>query len=1119
MTGSSRRDRPSSIISGGMRYSLFAFLVCIAVTIPSMLVQPGVQNVRADGSSVTNDRVGDLAVFSQDYSGMSSVPTNVCLAADSMSGSVSNLNLSYNATSHCVSVDAAAGAVGKLFVGGLSPSLATTITIDMGIGRTEDHATVNVYAGGAWLGIRLRNGTPTDDLIITSYYYTYSNPTLYSATSVTPDVGFNDGGRFEIKIVSDCASRTNTIYLNGVEKLTTPYTRYLPYSLIALYDPFVNPFVHFAFDSIYSGQTAYLQLYSIQQTVPKYSYITPISNPKLTSFGVDGPHPWDTVDWGLSLVDCGTIWADVKSIARYSPSDMAALKALIADGWELGIHYSARLYDLPLADSLALMDAETAQITSTFGKPPTSFCSLQGADNITHAEYAYTNFGMVSRTGVNGCGAGLSSIVNLGDNCWTFWGIASAAGIVIPTFTHETDVTPAIVWSISPDNFLTYVSNYENRGVGFIGFREYWEKAQNSYHTAISNVVSDPGVSLSFTVANIGGKSRLLVNAPWATAVRDGSGASVPFEVAGSGIVVEVEAGSYTVSAGLHADFSADRTAAVVGQAVQFTNLSMGGVAPLSYDWDFGDGTESTLQNPSHSYSSAGTYTVALEVTDSAARTDTETRSGYITVTTSPPPNNPPNKPVNSSPANGASGVSLTPTLRASAFSDPDSGDTHAASRWQIRTAAGNYSSPAFDSGTDTTHLTSILVPALSYSTTYYWHVRYQDDRGDWSSYSNETSFITAAPPNQEPDRPENVSPATGATGASLVSTLSSSPFSDPDSGDTHGASQWQVTAVAGDYSSPVFDSDTDGTNLTSISIPSGILAYSTTHYWHVRYQDNRGDWSSYSSETSFTTAAPPNQAPSQPDNVSPPNGDGGVSLSPTLTSAAFSDADSGDTHAASQWQVTSAAGDYSSRVYDSGSDTTNLTGISVPSGMLSYSMTYYWRVRHQDDRGAWSDWSAETSFATTGLPVDATPPTTPTVSDDGPTTAATTSLHATWAATDTESGVVEYQYAIGTSAGGTDVVGWTSAGADSGVNRNGLSLTAGATYYFSVRARNGDGLWSAVGVSDGIKVIEEIHEQDPAPAAPEGNDEGLPFWMWIWIPVGLGVVATAGTAILFARR
>jgi len=59
-----------------------------------------------------------------------------------------------------------------------------------------------------------------------------------------------------------------------------------------------------------------------------------------------------------------------------------------------------------------------------------------------------------------------------------------------------------------------------------------------------------------------------------------------------------------------------------------------GGFPPYSYEWDFGDGNTSTGENPSHSYKTAGSYTVFLTVTDDRGNADTETRDEYITVLT-----------------------------------------------------------------------------------------------------------------------------------------------------------------------------------------------------------------------------------------------------------------------------------------------------------------------------------------------------------------------------------------------------------------------------------------------------------------------------------------------------
>ncbi|MFT7614567.1 MAG: PKD repeat protein [Parvicellaceae bacterium] len=54
---------------------------------------------------------------------------------------------------------------------------------------------------------------------------------------------------------------------------------------------------------------------------------------------------------------------------------------------------------------------------------------------------------------------------------------------------------------------------------------------------------------------------------------------------------------------------------------VYFYNLSAG--SGLNYAWDFGDGTTSSLQDPYHTYSAAGTYTACLLIWDGGTCSDT----------------------------------------------------------------------------------------------------------------------------------------------------------------------------------------------------------------------------------------------------------------------------------------------------------------------------------------------------------------------------------------------------------------------------------------------------------------------------------------------------------------
>ncbi len=70
---------------------------------------------------------------------------------------------------------------------------------------------------------------------------------------------------------------------------------------------------------------------------------------------------------------------------------------------------------------------------------------------------------------------------------------------------------------------------------------------------------------------------------------------------------------------------SADSTNGTVPFIVTFTATPSGGMPPYSFYWDFGDGGASGLQNPSHTYEAAGTYTVVLSVRDGEGRTVTKT--------------------------------------------------------------------------------------------------------------------------------------------------------------------------------------------------------------------------------------------------------------------------------------------------------------------------------------------------------------------------------------------------------------------------------------------------------------------------------------------------------------
>jgi hypothetical protein len=83
------------------------------------------------------------------------------------------------------------------------------------------------------------------------------------------------------------------------------------------------------------------------------------------------------------------------------------------------------------------------------------------------------------------------------------------------------------------------------------------------------------------------------------------------------------------VTNGIIADFSVSPACGKAPLTVAFTDLSTG--SPTLWNWYFGDGTNSTEQNPEHTYCKGGNYTVSLTI-ENATDNNTKTMPDYITV-------------------------------------------------------------------------------------------------------------------------------------------------------------------------------------------------------------------------------------------------------------------------------------------------------------------------------------------------------------------------------------------------------------------------------------------------------------------------------------------------------
>ena len=270
----------------------------------------------------------------------------------------------------------------------------------------------------------------------------------------------------------------------------------------------------------------------------------------------------------------------------------------------------------------------------------------------------------------------------------------------------------------------------------------------------------------------------------------------------------------------------------------------------ITSDWGTSDTATNTISGTSmaspHAAGAAALYleanptalpasVAAALVANATADVITSLPSGTVnkllySIVGTPPPPGPPTAPALSSPANGATGVALPPTL--------SWGASAGAASYQVQVSTTSaFTTTAYDQAALTA--TSASVPALANSTVYYWRVKATNTYGtsDWSVV---WSFTTgaAAPPTV----PTLLSPTDGSTTVPRTATLTWNAST--------GAASYRVqVSISSKFTALVYNQS--GIAATS-AIVSG-LGSRATYYWRVNATNSSGT-SAWSSSRSFRT-------------------------------------------------------------------------------------------------------------------------------------------------------------------------------------------------------------------------------------------------------------------------
>jgi PKD repeat protein len=240
---------------------------------------------------------------------------------------------------------------------------------------------------------------------------------------------------------------------------------------------------------------------------------------------------------------------------------------------------------------------------------------------------------------------------------------------------------------------------------------------------------------------------------------------------------------------------------------VTFTDLSTN--TPTSWGWEFGDGSSvnASVQNPVHTYASAGTYTVKLIATNSAG-SNTSTQTNCITVT---------------------SGV-VTPV--ANFMVSPTSGNAPLTVTFTDR-STNTPTSWSWDFGDGSSVNASVQNPVQTYASAGTYTVKLIATNSAGSNTSTQTNCITVNPAT-ETHTFTSITPTSGPINGGTPVTIVGTNFADGVGVTIGGAAATNVIKVDANHITAVTPPGTAGARDVVITNTNGQTVTATSAFTYV---------------------------------------------------------------------------------------------------------------------------------------------------------------------------------------------------------------------------------------------------------------------------------------------